>query len=199
MPTSTACRDKPTAIRFPFTQGQLTNFRRGLLADEWLREYPDLFDVANLRRRRSRPVAEFLKWRSAVFVRQALGRRCLVDDFLDTVLGARHEIYRARVGDAARRLIGRYPGYAPALFVFDPADDDWFLASVQAPDQAPDPIRAGFLGQLHELSQGRLLILQPEPIDRGIPDCRPPVRPQVRQFPIAQPSLRASGISAVFP
>ncbi|MEZ5742010.1 MAG: hypothetical protein R3E68_22955 [Burkholderiaceae bacterium] len=173
MPESAPDRESPTAIHFPFTHRQATRFRHGPLADEWVRQYPSLFDAANLRRRRDRPQAEFLKWRSALFIHQSLGRQCLIDDYLDPAQGGRHAQFRTRVGDKVQRLMRRHPALAPALFVFDPDGSDWFLASVQAHDEAPDATRRRFLAQLRELTGGRLLILQPDPIDAPAPTPAP--------------------------
>lgn len=124
----------------PYHRALREQFRAGDLREEWLVEYPDLFDDADATTARNQPWAHFHEWLGAVLLYTSTGYLSLAESYQFPKHERKQQIFRQlappEVQDA---VLGRYIDEGPQcpdLVVYAPDFGDWFFCEVKGPNDS---------------------------------------------------------------
>lgn len=114
------------------------------LAEEWLEQYPQLFDAEDLRMTRTQPTLHFWEWFAAIHILERDGAYSLVEKYVYK----NHKRKLARVAevmtaDQEAALLRICDGVEPPdLFVYRPGTHEFWFAEAKGPTDRLRPNQA---------------------------------------------------------
>jgi len=117
----------------PFYAAQQRQFRSGVLAEQWARQYPLIFDDDDLRLAKSQPQYHFFEWLGAVVLHTTTGYLSLVEKYEFSNHARKVTLLRQMLPQPVLQLVTARGAQCPDLFVYSPDQSDWFFCEVKGP------------------------------------------------------------------
>jgi hypothetical protein len=123
---------------FPTSQVQRELFKSGILLRQWTENYPNIFDVQDVKIALNQPDYHFYEWLSAVMLWHSIGYLSLVEKYEFKRHKRKQEILMNLISSDLFVLVTDHKKefgntQVPDLFVYAPDMSDWFFCEVKGP------------------------------------------------------------------
>ena len=150
-------------VEVPRTQQE--EWKRGVLAPEWARSFPDLFDEDDLRLATTQGPRgnHFPEWLAAIWLHKKTGYRSLVQKYEFANHARKQEIVSRLLPPEVLRLLRDRTEHgsaqSPDLLMYAPDLSDWFFCEVKGPGDHLRPEQEKKFEKLAQVSGRPVLLL----------------------------------------
>lgn len=142
--------------QIPFDPKQKEAFRKGVLQDDWFREYGHIFDNDDLELAKSQTKYHFFEWLAAIHLYREFGYISLVEKYHSPSHQRKCVLFRSLVPDPVFKLLTvRKRGWrqGPDLLVYTSDHSDWFFCEVKGERDYVNEAQKKIFEKIEEISE----------------------------------------------
>jgi hypothetical protein len=150
---------------FPYHRDLRIQFRSGVLAAEWVKQYHSLFDHLDLEQAVNQAQHGYLfhEWFAAIMLHHATGYHALVAHYHFAKHARKMDIAKALLGPAAwqrgMEVIADFRAQPPDLLMYSPNRESWFFCEVKGPTDRLRPRQRECFEALAELTGQSVMVV----------------------------------------
>ncbi|MDH5353807.1 MAG: VRR-NUC domain-containing protein [Gammaproteobacteria bacterium] len=141
------------------TREQFEKFKRGELAEDWFKRYPELFDDDDIRvaRTQAKMGLHYYEWLSALTIYQSTEYLSLIESYEFKVQKRKQKIIKDLLPEKVLEAIlmpydDSRKAQCPDLLCFKPDYSDWFFCEVKGPTDKLRDVQEDYFAHLSEAS-----------------------------------------------
>jgi len=147
---------------FTFHPERREKFRTGELGEEWVRRYPVLFDIDDVRilRTEHQRKYHFFEWLSSVLLYESTGYVSLMEKYCAKSHPKKIDLFSELVPREVFEFLMSAPSGQLDLFSFHPQTKEWFFSEVKGGRDTLKDNQASMHDQIEAMTDRRVRIIQ---------------------------------------